>query len=485
MDRRTKKRRELRRRLVSYALMLAAIASLATFFVLILLGYRFNQNSGQIRQGGLVQFVSEPNNANITVGNARLTEQTPSKITVNPGQYLVKLEREGYELWKKNISVEAGKVLWLNSAKLVPRTIVTEGSVDILKLADSFTIPGSGYISILADKKVPIITRYDIRSDTVKSEAYDFSGVAVAGGKKHTYSFEQWRGNAKRAVIKHIYDGKTEFIFADFDAIARSTIAATIGKAAPVEAIPDPRSDEDMVVRYSDGTVRLVGGSSGIVSDILLEDVTSISTFGSSIVYAKTIDKNNVETGYITLDNKRVKKTLQLVKTKQPVQLKVQKYFDTYFITTAIGTDVTIQKAISLPSSSSDETRSLERVTEFTLESLPLRIDSRDIGQQVNITQASTVTNYDTETDELTTTKIAKKSSKKPIATAWLDEFHYYAEVDGVLRQYEYDGSNQADIATVASGHSAGYSRNGTYLYSIALKGEAFVLQRSTLILDN
>lgn len=84
------KRRQLITRIVVYSLMTLGVVSLVTFLVFIMLGYRFNRDTSSIQQGGLVQFASRPTNASVTIGNAKLGDLTPSKITVNPGNYDVR-----------------------------------------------------------------------------------------------------------------------------------------------------------------------------------------------------------------------------------------------------------------------------------------------------------------------------------------------------------------------------------------------------------
>jgi hypothetical protein len=93
-------KRQQRLKLIGiYSLMTLGVGILVTFLVFIMLGYRFNRDTSSIQQGGLVQFASRPTDAQVTIGSAKLGARTPSKITTNPGNYTVKMNRSGYKGW--------------------------------------------------------------------------------------------------------------------------------------------------------------------------------------------------------------------------------------------------------------------------------------------------------------------------------------------------------------------------------------------------
>ena len=138
------KRSQLIQRVVVYSAMTIGVVVLVTFLVFIMLGYRFNRDTSSIQQGGLVQFASRPIDASVTVGNAKLTDLTPSKITMNPGTYDVKMSKKGYQDWTKNVDVCSGEVLWPNYAQLVPNNVATEGLTTFDAIAGMKSSPPAG-----------------------------------------------------------------------------------------------------------------------------------------------------------------------------------------------------------------------------------------------------------------------------------------------------------------------------------------------------
>src|SRR5690348_1900762 len=132
----SKQRQRIIRALV-YSAMTLTVVLLVTILVFVMLGYRFNKQTSTIQQGGLVQFNTRPTGANVTVGSAKLGSRTPSKITLNPGNYSVKMEKSGYLPWNKAVEVKAGQVLWLNYAQFVPEKITTNQVMSLDNVTDA------------------------------------------------------------------------------------------------------------------------------------------------------------------------------------------------------------------------------------------------------------------------------------------------------------------------------------------------------------
>ena len=99
------KKRDTIRRVVVYTIMVTAILSITTILLLLMLGYRYNQGNNNFVQGGLVQFNSQPTGASVRVGSADLASRTRSKITLNPGDYKVRMSLNGYRDWEKDATV--------------------------------------------------------------------------------------------------------------------------------------------------------------------------------------------------------------------------------------------------------------------------------------------------------------------------------------------------------------------------------------------
>ncbi len=485
MQTQAEKRQALIWRIVRYGIMILAVIVLTTFLLFLMLGYRFNRNNGTIQQGGLVQFISQPTGAKVTVGTAQLANATRSKITLYPGEYLVKMERTGYDLWQKNITVRAGTVLWLDSARLVPTNRSTQSVKSFATLSDTAVRVTGDSMALLLDNTKPAITLVPLTDGTeVKDKQVIVPANIVTTGKsgtKHLYTFVEWSRDDKHLIMEHTYGAEREFLVVDTDAPEKTTVLRAVGKAVPVETTFDPRSATDTVVRYSDGTVRLASGDK--LSEPILTNVASMTMAkGTTILYTTLPSQGTVKTGYLTLGKQEPKELASYI-TQSRVELALGDYYYDDYLATTVGDTATIEKIPELPSSDSDATIKKSTIAQFKLEDTPLEISVRNKGRLLAFAGKTQMVTYDIE---LGTRAQAVIQGDRPLTAApeWLDNQHFWSDANGSLHQYEYDGTNQADIVKVAAGFSAAYTQSGKYLYSIAKTADGYVLQRTTMILN-
>ncbi len=88
---------------------------LAPALIMYISGRKFDLNSGQYEHTGILEVVSNPNNAKVylddkLIGNTPLTSRF-----INQGQYHLKVEKDNYYSWEKTIFIEQGKVTYAHS----------------------------------------------------------------------------------------------------------------------------------------------------------------------------------------------------------------------------------------------------------------------------------------------------------------------------------------------------------------------------------
>jgi hypothetical protein len=77
-------------------------------------GYRLNLNNQTLQGNGLLVANSSPQGASVYIDN-QLTTATDDTIHLNPGTYQVKLEKEGYATWQKQLTIEKELVTQTNT----------------------------------------------------------------------------------------------------------------------------------------------------------------------------------------------------------------------------------------------------------------------------------------------------------------------------------------------------------------------------------
>ena len=97
----------MRKQLIVSALILLFLALVTIFVIIYGKGYRFNlKGSNAILSGtGLLVATSTPDGAQVLI-NDHLTTATDNTINLAPGEYTVKIFKEGYFTWEKNIIIK-------------------------------------------------------------------------------------------------------------------------------------------------------------------------------------------------------------------------------------------------------------------------------------------------------------------------------------------------------------------------------------------
>ncbi len=87
---------------------------LAPVILLYVQGITYNFTQNKTAKTGILAIKTDPKGANLLL-NDSLKDSTPTSIHfVNPGEYVLRVEKAGYQSWQKRLEVKAGKVTWVN-----------------------------------------------------------------------------------------------------------------------------------------------------------------------------------------------------------------------------------------------------------------------------------------------------------------------------------------------------------------------------------
>lgn len=460
--------------------MTLAVVLLVTFLVFVMQGYRFNRDTSQIEQGGLVQFASRPDNASVTIGNANLGDLTPSKITVNPGNYKVSMNKRGYLQWTKNADVKSGQVLWLNYAQLVPEKISTKQLTQLPTLSGILSSPNGDRFAAITDATKPEITFIDINGDTPKQTVIQLPAELVPAGKTPTFSLNKWASDSDHLLIDMAYDGVTEHLFVDRGDAKKTINVSTTFEKDIVELLFDPRSSSRLIARSSNGDVRIIDIAGNSLSSVMATGVTSMTTYGNDAVVVVRTVPGGQSVGYVSFGSQKVRE-LKRVSSTEHVRGALGSYFSDPYFTIAIGNRLEVYKLRSLPSSESDASIGM---TSLYTSVLPAQVDFLSIrsgGRFVFAQYASGTLTYDIELNKQSLTSLTTPAVAE---IRWLDRYHFYVTNGTHLEVVEFDGGNPHTITALTTQFDAVQSDDGKYIYSIAATASGFALQRSQMILE-
>lgn len=475
------RRRQIIQRTIVYTLMTTFVVGLVTVLVLLMLGYRFNRLTNTIEQGGLVQFVTHPSGASVTVGNAHLIDTTPSKITVNAGHYQVKMEKSGYRLWQKSVDVEAGEVLWLNYAQLVPEKITTTTVASFASLYEARVSPTGRYYALLPDAIKPSIVLIDMADSKYQQTNVNLNTVAGKTSGTWHYTIASWSNDSNFILVKRTQASQIEWLLVDRHDPAKSQNLTSTYKKAISTVLFDPNSSNRLILRMNDGTLQTADVSSGNPSDVLLRDITGINVSDDTLLYVQQKSPTIQSVGYMSLGGVKGRELVQR-ETKQKLLIDIGSYYGDLYTVIATGNEMDLYRLSALPNSASTTPITMTPVAHFQVATPPLNASIRSAGRLAVVESQRGFLTYDLELGKMTSTDLGTTTTSR---LTWLDKYHVGYVVNGRFTIIEFDGGNRQEITEATAGFEGDQSSDNKYVYSFLRTDRGVELRRSQMILSN
>jgi hypothetical protein len=476
----SKKQRRVVLRAIVYIFMMMSIIGVVTVLVFVMLGYRFNRATSTIQQGGLVQFGSRPSGANITVGKAKLANPTSTKITLDPQSYRVKMERSGYLPWLKDVEVNAGRVLWLNYAQLVPKNIQTSALTSFSTISQVKSSPNGKYFAVIENASKPTITFVDISGDTPKQTQLSLPQSKLPAGTA-SYAIDSWSDDSQRLLITATVKKQTGWLLTKIDD-AKQTVDLSSTYDSDLRSVQfDPRSSQRLATITSKGILRLIDTSNQSVSPILATNVQSLNYYGNdALLFVRTESASEKSVNYLTFNTTKTRE-LKRVQTDKPVLAAADAYFSQPYLAISTGPLLEVYQLNNLPPSDAEDAISMSLLSSVALPSQPSNLSLRTSGRFVIAQYPNGIATYDIELAKSTLTSLKDTPSTE---LRWLDRYHFYVTNTQFLNVMEFDGANQHKIVNLTTDFDALQSNDGKYIYSITKTDKGYSLQRSRMILS-
>lgn len=464
-----------------YSLMTAAVLLLVTVLAFVMLGYRFDKSTSRIQQGGLVQFASRPSGTNVTIGTAKLGATTPTKITVDPGQYDVRMAKNGYLDWQKKVDVTAGQVLWLNYARLVPKNIETKQLTHFDTVVDAKSSPNGDRYALLQDAAKPTITFVDVTGAEPKVTSIELPVEALPTGKTIHLSLGEWANDSDRLLVNVSYDTTVEHLLVDRRDGTKTINLSKAYLSDIADILFDPRASDRLIVRSSKGEVRTIDTAAKSLSNTLVDSVTDMSLYqNDALLLVRPNPDGGQDVSYLSLGSDKAR-VLKRVTSTGPVLVAAASYFSDPHLAITVGNQLEVYKISSLPSSNSDASISMSKTFASTLPAPATYLSIRTSGRFVVAQYSGGEATYDLELSKQTITTFSQPTTGE---LRWLDTYHFYLTNGKNLEVMEFDGTNSHSITVLSTGFDAVQSNDGTFVYSINAVDKGFAVQQSRMILN-
>ncbi|MBQ6355165.1 PEGA domain-containing protein [Candidatus Saccharibacteria bacterium] len=444
MDRERKKRLHTWKIILTDAIIVILVASLAVVLSFIAMGYKFDDD-GKLDQSGLLQAESTPTGATVIIDGEAMFLHTNMNHLLPEGDHEVRLEREGYDSWQNTVAIKSGKLYKLD----YPRLFKQDREVKTIK---NFGDKALDFFLTSPDRKNALYRETDssnwsiIKIDKDDPEITEFDMSAVPG----EFVGLVWSDDGDKVLTKWNKDGIIEYWLID---LAKPDNPLEINKEFGLEFSKMRFINGSELLGLESGNLRKVSISDRAVSRVLIDQVADFYNDNQEIVYVldkdDSSDKRTVGLYRSDAKTEVIKKT-----TADNVLVAVSEYLGEQYVGVSSGSKIEIF-------------HEKETVAKVKLDFVPEEASAR-IGRLMTFSAKSSdggtnLAVFDAERGEIFNFKLESQDF------FWLDDYLIGNVAEDKLYARDFDGTNRRELSSsAASNFDAVISKNNRWLYYLA-----------------
>lgn len=250
------KRRAHRQKLfLGYGLIALALAMMTIIIVFAAYGFDIDRKTGQVIQNGMIIVDTAPESARITV-NGKDEGNTNKRLSLPAGQYKIELSRDGYRTWKQDVDLIGGSIEQLVYPFLFPQNLQTKAIQDYAA-APALSSQSPDRRWLVVQRPGDAIGNFqltDLNDKANPTTTISLPAGVASGGTSHSFETEEWSTDNVNLLLKHTYDGKTEFIRLNREtpAVSSNLTQLFAERSFTAMSLRDKRSDQFYVYNAAD-----------------------------------------------------------------------------------------------------------------------------------------------------------------------------------------------------------------------------------------
>lgn len=198
---------------------LVGIAIVIGTIILLYQAYGFGLGkNGTVIQNGLFFFSSQPHPADIYINGALKPVRTNTRLSMPAGIYHVTLKRNGYRDWQRTITLDGGSVEHFDYPLLVP-TLLSPKKVNTYASAPGLMTqsPDQRWLIVQQAGSQTSFDVYDLKNPTKRPTNLTLPDTLLTKAATAEGGLQpvEWADDNTHILLRHTYDGKTEFVLVD------------------------------------------------------------------------------------------------------------------------------------------------------------------------------------------------------------------------------------------------------------------------------
>ena len=460
------------KRIATIIISLIVIVFGTYFLIKLVSGWKFDYKSpGLFKPQGILQINSNPTNASLYVNNQKYKSNTKIKMVASPGDYDLRIEKDKYRPWQKNVPIFQDELTWVEYPRLFPKKLKTSNVLNLPATLSEGLSSGDGkFYAFLSDKTKPELTVVDIRQKETKTENITIPEKFFTNQKLRNFKLVSWVDGDKSILVSFTdsdnVSGDETFILVNLEEPKKSiNLSDTFGVSLKDVIFV---SDKTLYANVN-STVRYLDIENETISGPIAKNVDKFKIFEDYVLFVSKPDETNtIQVGYAKKDYKAPKIITSVAKKEdQGTFLDVGKYYDRYYIMVSNGNVAHLYKTKSLKEES-DQAIKLKDVVAMKTKKPIIYTNIISNGQLATIQSDDEFVTYNLEEREKSRSGLdAMSQEDSPKKLNYLDAYYFWREKDGKLQVFEFDGKNKNTLVDFQAKFGLTIDSDGKYIYYV------------------
>lgn len=462
--------RNYRRRAIKlwlgYALGGLVVVVVAVTLLYITFGFGIGKN-GDIIQSGMVFVSSQPNPAQISLNGQPSQSSSNTRLVLPAGRYTINLARSGYRNWQDTISLSGGTVQHVDYPLLIPTKLDTS-------TVTAFAQP-PGLVSQSPDQRWLVVEKpgsltdfylYDLKNPTLAPTTISLPPNLLSPGQSQQLEASEWSDDNIHLVLKHIYDGHTEYILLNRQQPA-SSINLTKTLNVPFDSLQlEGKKYNQYFIYQNQGGVLSTVSLQQPTPVLFARDALTYKTYGNNMVlYTSAVDAPAGEVNVKLRDGSSTFVIRQLPAGTSYV-LDLTTYTGVWYMAMGAASQNKVYIYEDPVGQLSDNGQAVP-LTALSVPS-PNYLSFSDNARYIMAENGTHFGVYDAENEKTYSYSASAPMDAPQSHALWLDGNHLAYVSGGQLAVFDFDSANLQKLVPANPADVAALTPNGKQLYTVA-----------------
>lgn len=453
-------------------------------------GWRINSDF-QIEQNGLVSVHSKPVDATVIIDGKPQYQKTNMSKMLPGGKHTVKIEREGYTSWEKEVEITPGWLLRLEYPRLFKIDRESKNIKGFEKL-DFFHVSPSRSAAILSTSgTTEWVYMTDFNASTPKSKTINIKGIFknTSDGKfNHKINSIEWSKDNEKILLN--VDGEWGIIdlkdvkksvnlaekYADFFENTKNVPETLSKNGKIISAKFEGNSSDKIVANVSNNLVR-IDTAAKVISLPIEEKIEKFSILESSVIYLTKFNEGKSYIKYFNLGEQSPTAIAINTVEDASVTFALTKYNNTNYLLYTINNHLVIYSGNDFPNNAENK-NNMKLVFDTNVNITASEAITSHNNEFIILKNGSKVSVFDTELEKLHNYDLGTEKLK------FIDnEIIYRVNEEGKLTVWDFDDTNYRDIIndSCSGDFDVFISENERQLYYVRKNDNGYTLVQEKL----